>query len=93
MRVTHLPTRLSADCHGSRSSHRNHENALRLLRGMVWLRRHPSACGDVALVRSYSLYPFRVVVDQCGGMERHDVEAVLGGGLDVFLRARLGASE
>jgi peptide chain release factor 2 len=87
VRVTHLPTGLRAESHSERSQHRNHENAIRLLRGMLWLRGREAP--EIDLVRSYALHPRRFVLDQ-RGVERQDVEAVLDGDLDDFLRARLG---
>ena len=91
MRVTHLPTGLVAESHSGRSQHRNYANALRLLRGLLWLRNQ-GVTPETGLIRSYRQHPRRLVLDRQTGVEREDVEAVLDGGLEPFLRARLGRS-
>ena len=89
MRVTHLPTGLVAEGHSERSQHRNFANAVRVLRGLVWLRHHGGLPADPRRVRDYTLHPYPRAFDHVTRTERADVGAVLDGDFGPFLRARL----
>ena len=105
VRVTHLPTGVTASCQMERSQHRNRATCLDLLRSRLLSRRleeaqrkrqqsHAEAVSigfgsDGGYVRSYVLHPYRLVKDARTGIESSSPEDVLRGDLDAFLEAGL----
>jgi peptide chain release factor 2 len=98
VRVTHLPTGLSADVHHERSQHRNDALALRLLAARLWVFREDQTLpeGDRLYgvgggvrpgrhARRYTLAPSLMVQDPRTGARTADVGAVLDGDLRVFM--------
>jgi peptide chain release factor 2 len=102
VRITHLPTGIVVSCQNERSQHRNREMAMNILRARLYelgLSEHEkeleSLIGekkDIAWgnqIRSYVLQPYRLVKDHRTGVEVGNVDAVLDGGIDVFIRAAM----
>lgn len=97
VRVTHLPTGISAQCQNEKSQHHNRETAMRVLRARLYnlelqkreAERQAQYAGKDAIafgsqIRTYTLQPFRLVKDHRTGSESVDVEAVLNGQIDQF---------
>ena len=104
VRITHLPTGIVVSCQNERSQHRNKEVALKILRARLYdlnlkeqERKLDSAVGDKKgiawgnQIRSYVLQPYRLVKDHRTGIETSNVEAVLDGDLDIFIKEALKA--
>jgi peptide chain release factor 2 len=102
VRITHLPTGIVVSCQNERSQHRNREVAMKILRARLYElglseqeKELESLIGekkDIAWgnqIRSYVLQPYRLVKDHRTGVEVGNVDAVLDGGIDVFIRAAL----
>ena len=102
IRITHIPTGIVAQCQNERSQHRNRETAMRLLKArLVDLERRKrdekraqeeGAKKEIEFgsqIRSYVLHPYRMVKDLRTGHQTSQVESVLGGDLDPFIRAYL----
>ena len=102
VRVTHLPTGIVVSCQNERSQHRNREMAMRVLRGRLYEmeqrkrdEKRKADEGDKkdidfgSQIRSYVLQPYRLVKDHRTSFERGDVDRVLDGDLDPFIRAFL----
>jgi peptide chain release factor 2 len=102
VRITHLPTGIVVSCQNERSQHRNRDMAMRILRSRLYdLERRrrdekrqveEGAKKDIdfgSQIRSYVLQPYRLVKDHRTGVEQGDVDRVLDGGLDPFIRAFL----
>jgi len=102
VRLTHIPTGITVVCQNERSQFQNRQNALKVLRTRLYdyYRRQQeaerqkleAAKTDIAWghqIRSYVLFPYRLVRDHRTGFETHDVEAVLDGRLDGFVHAFL----
>ena len=101
VRITHVPTGVSAHVSSERSQQANRERALELVRAKLFAReeamRQAEAKGrSIAAttanewgsqMRSYVLHPYKLVKDHESGYESHDPEAVLGGKLDGFIDA------
>ncbi|RJL24017.1 peptide chain release factor 2 [Bailinhaonella thermotolerans] len=102
VRVTHLPTGISATCRKTRSQAQNKATALKVLYGKLLhadlqereaerARRRgqaaPAAWG--AQIRNYILMPYQLVKDVRTGVQTHDVAAVLDGAIDPFIDAML----
>lgn len=97
VRVTHIPTGISAQCQNEKSQHHNKEAALRVLRARLYnmelqkreAERQAEYAGKDAIafgsqIRTYTLQPYRLVKDHRTGTESGDVDAVLDGQIDQF---------
>lgn len=97
VRITHLPTGISAQCQNEKSQHHNRETAMRVLRARLYnlevqkreAERQAQYAGKDAIafgsqIRTYTLQPYRLVKDHRTGCESGDVEGVLDGQIDQF---------
>lgn len=97
VRVTHLPTGISAQCQNEKSQHHNRDAAMRVLRARLYnlelqkreAERQAKYAGKDAIafgsqIRTYTLQPFRLVKDHRTGCESGDVDGVLNGQIDKF---------
>ncbi|HKN48087.1 MAG TPA: peptide chain release factor 2 [Candidatus Polarisedimenticolia bacterium] len=102
VRITHLPTGIVVSCQNERSQHRNRDMAMKILKSRLYdlERRKRDEKRQVeegakkgidfgSQIRSYVLQPYRLVKDHRTGVERGDVDRVLDGDLDAFIRAFL----
>jgi peptide chain release factor 2 len=102
IRITHIPTNIVVQCQNERSQHRNREVAMRILRARLYERalheqeeKRKAQEGQKmkidfgSQIRSYVLQPYRMVKDHRTGVEVGDVDRVLDGDLDQFIRAYL----
>ncbi len=100
VRITHLPTGIVVQCQNERSQHRNKAIAMKILRARLYeLERRKreeerqklyGEKKDIAWgsqIRSYVLHPYRLIKDHRTGLEVGNVEAVLDGAVDGFIRA------
>ena len=97
VRVTHIPTGVTAQCQNEKSQHHNKDTAMRVLRARLYnielqkrdAERQAEYAGKDAIafgsqIRTYTLQPYRLVKDHRTGSEAGDVEAVLNGQIDQF---------
>lgn len=102
VRITHIATGLVASCQNERSQHKNRERAMSMLRSKLYehemekKREVSRKIEDSKLeinfgsqVRSYVLQPYRMVKDHRTKVEIGDVDRVLDGDLQPFIRAFL----
>lgn len=102
VRITHIPTGITAQCQNERSQHQNKETALRVLISRLHelarrqqqeeLRQLQGELKKIewgSQIRSYVLHPYRLVKDHRTGVETGNVEAVLDGRLDEFIEGYL----
>ena len=99
VRITHLPTGLTAHCDAERTQERNRERALSILRGKLYKRLEDERLKREAgmyvsktteiewgnQIRSYVLHPYKLVKDHRQDIETSDVDGVLKGEIDLFL--------
>ena len=99
VRITHLPTGTVVTCQNERSQLQNKAFAMKILRGRLYeqelekraaeldeLRGPKHAIGFGNQIRSYVLYPYKLVKDLRTGVETGNVESVLeDGDLDKFV--------
>ena len=106
IRITHIPTGIVVQCQNQRSQHQNRAVAMQVLRSRLYeleieKRRADTAeleasKADISFgsqIRSYVLAPYQLVKDTRTKLERGNVEAVLGGDLDDFIKAYLLAKK
>jgi peptide chain release factor 2 len=102
VRITHLPTGLVASCQNERSQHKNRERAMSMLRSKLYefemekKREATKKIEDSKLdidfgsqIRSYVLQPYRLIKDHRTKVEIGDVDRVLDGDLQPFVRGYL----
>ncbi|MBI4460706.1 MAG: peptide chain release factor 2 [Acidobacteria bacterium] len=102
VRITHLPTGIVAQCQNERSQHKNRAVALKVLRSRLYewelekKRGESKKLEDSKLdidfgsqIRSYVLHPYRMIKDLRTRVEVGDVDRVLDGDLEPFIRAFL----
>lgn len=102
VRITHFPTGIVVSCQNQRSQHQNRAVAMQVLRSRLYeleleKRRAETAeleanKADISFgsqIRSYVLAPYQLVKDTRTKLERGNVDAVLGGDIDDFIKAYL----
>jgi peptide chain release factor 2 len=102
VRVTHLPSGIVVSSQNERSQHRNRDMAMSVLRSRLYeveLRKRDEKRAaeegekkDIdfgSQIRSYVLQPYRLVKDHRTGHEIGDVDSVLDGRIDPFIRTYL----
>ncbi len=103
VRITHLPTGTVVQCQNDRSQHKNRDQAMKQLRAKLYelemqkknaaqqaLEDTKSDIGWGSQIRSYVLDQSRIK-DLRTGVETSNTQAVLDGGLDLFIEASLKA--
>jgi peptide chain release factor 2 len=102
VRITHRPSGIVVQCQNERSQTQNRATAMTMLRAKLAEReerarqeeisREKGAAQDVnfgSQIRSYTLHPYTLVKDHRTNFEMGDVQRVLDGDLDGFVRAYL----
>ncbi len=102
VRITHLPTGIVAGCQNERSQHKNKEKAMKMLRSRLYehelekkravtkkLEDSKLDIGFGSQIRSYVLQPYRMAKDLRTRVEVGDVDRVLDGDLQPFIRGYL----
>ncbi|MCY4624124.1 MAG: hypothetical protein OXC99_03860, partial [Chloroflexi bacterium] len=101
-RITHLPTGIVVSCQNERSQHRNRDSAMKVLRARLFDRAvrerkaredaQKESLGDNTWgnqIRSYVFQPYRMVKDHRTNHQVGDVDRVMNGDLDGFIKAGL----
>jgi len=102
VRITHIPTGIVVTCQNQRSQHQNREVAMHILKSRLYdlemeKRRAETAQleeskRDISFgsqMRNYVLHPYRLAKDVRTKHETADVDAVLDGDLDEFIKKYL----
>src|SRR4051794_9966764 len=102
VRITHRPTGVVMQCQNERSQSANKNTAMAMLRSKLIEREEERRREELAKekgeaqdvgwgsqIRSYVLQPYTMVKDHRTGVEIGDVQRVLDGDLDPFVRAEL----
>jgi len=102
VRITHLPTGMVVSCQNERSQHKNRAQAMKVLRSRLFdlkmkeqqakLDQLGGEKRDIAFgsqIRSYVLQPYQMIKDHRTKLEVGDVNRVLDGDLDGFIKTYL----
>ena len=102
IRITHFQTGNVVQCQNERSQHMNKDKAMQMLKAKLYLLKQQEAeeklsgiRGEVTdigwgnQIRSYVLQPYTMVIDHRTNEETGNVDAVLDGGIDIFINAYL----
>jgi len=102
VRITHFPTGIVVSCQNERSQHKNRERAFKMLRSKIYeyeLEKKKAESKKIedskldidfgSQIRSYVLHPYQMVKDHRTKFEVGDVNRVLDGDINGFIRAYL----
>lgn len=102
VQLVHKPSGIQISCSDSRSQHDNRATAMKMLKSQLYeieLRKKQEARQEIessklkiewgSQIRNYVLHPYKLVKDVRSGKETGNVEAVLDGDIDAFLKAYL----
>jgi len=102
VRITHIPTGIVVQCQNERSQHKNKAAAMKVLKARLYelekkkkrekLEKLEDAKSDIAWgnqIRSYVLHPYRMIKDLRTHVEVSDVDRVLDGDIEEFIKASL----
>ena len=102
VRITHLPSGIVVQCQNQRSQHQNRAVAMQVLRSRLYelelekrraetkeLEANKQDISFGSQIRNYVLAPYRLVKDARTKLERGDVDSVLGGDIDDFIKQYL----
>jgi len=102
VRITHLPTGIVVSCKNERWQHRNRDSAMKVLKARLYdlkskenqakLEQISGVKKDIAVgnqIRSYVLHPYQLVKDHRTKEQVGDINRVLDGDIDVFIKTYL----
>jgi peptide chain release factor 2 len=102
VRITHLPTNIVVSCQNERSQLRNRDTAMRILKARLFeiaekkqkdeLSQLTGQKKEIAFgsqIRTYTFHPEQRIKDHRTGVEIGNVEAVMDGEIDAFIKAYL----
>ncbi len=102
VRITHIPTGIVVQCQNERSQHKNKATAMKVLMARLYelekkkkmekKEKLEDAKSEIAWgnqIRSYVLHPYRMIKDLRTKAEIGDVERVLDGDIEEFIKSNL----
>ncbi len=102
VRITHLPTNIVVQCQNDRSQHKNKAEAMRMLKGRLYMLEQQkrdaelaklySNKGEIAWgnqIRSYVMQPYQMVKDHRTDCQTGNVSAVMDGDIEAFIESYL----
>ncbi len=102
VRLRHAPTGIIIDNTETRSQLQNKEKAMQLLKSQLYemeIERRNAARSEIeagkkkiewgSQIRNYVMQPYKLVKDVRTGVETSDVDTVMDGGIDAFLKGYL----
>ena len=102
IRITHMPSGLVVSCQNERSQHRNKDSAMRVLKSRLYdikMKEQQAKLDQIggvkkeiafgSQIRSYVLHPYQMAKDHRTKESVGDVNRVLDGDIDVFIKTYL----
>ncbi|MCL7753360.1 peptide chain release factor 2 [Polaribacter sp. Z022] len=102
VQLTHKPTGIQISCSNSRSQHDNRATAMKMLKSQLYeieLQKQQAARDDIeasklknewgSQIRNYVMHPYKLVKDVRTAHETGNVDAVMNGDLNPFLKSYL----
>jgi peptide chain release factor 2 len=102
VRITHLPTGIVVSCQNERSQHRNRDAATKVLKARLYdlkmkeqrdrleqIGGEKREIGFGSQIRSYVLHPYQMIKDHRTKEQVGDVNRVLDGDIDHFIKSYL----
>ena len=105
VQLTHKPTGIQISCSETRSQHDNRDRAMQMLRSQLYeieIKKRMAAREDIeagkmkiewgSQIRNYVMHPYKLVKDVRSSHETADVDGVMNGDINSFLKAYLMTS-
>lgn len=102
VQLTHKPSGIKISCSETRSQHENRDRAMQMLKSQLYeieLKKQQEARGEIeagkmkiewgSQIRNYVMHPYKLVKDVRTAYETGNVDAVMNGDIDNFLKAFL----
>jgi len=102
VRLRHQPSGIIVECQETRSQGQNRDKAIRMLKSQLYeieMRKKKEAQAEIegnkkkiewgSQIRNYVMHPYKMVKDLRTGVETGNVQAVMDGDLEVFIKAYL----
>ncbi|NUN09329.1 MAG: peptide chain release factor 2 [Ignavibacteriaceae bacterium] len=102
VRITHIPSGIVAACQSERSQTQNKTNAMKLLKSKLYQVEREKQEAELdeieksklkiewgSQIRSYVFHPYNMVKDHRTNVETSDVQGVMDGALDEFIKSFL----
>jgi peptide chain release factor 2 len=102
VQLVHKPTGIQIQCSETRSQQDNRQRAMQMLRSQLYeieLKKQQAQRADIeagkmkiewgSQIRNYVMQPYKLVKDVRTGYETSDVDGVMNGNIDKFLKAYL----
>ena len=102
VQLVHKPSGIQIQCSETRSQHDNRNRAMQMLKSQLYeieLKKQQEQRSDIeagkmkiewgSQIRNYVMQPYKLVKDVRTGAETSDVDAVMNGDIDKFLKAYL----
>jgi peptide chain release factor 2 len=102
VRITHIPSGIIVACQQERSQFQNRERAIKMLKSQLYQRRKDEEEARLSAIestkkkiewgsqiRSYVFQPYNMVKDHRTDIETSDVQGVMDGALDPFIKGYL----
>ncbi len=106
VRITHLPTNIVVQCQQEKSQHRNKDMAMKVLKSRLYQiekRKQEEKYQEIhdgkdeiawgSQIRSYVMHPYQMVKDHRINMDVGNINAVLDGDIDPFIKGVLLAKK
>jgi peptide chain release factor 2 len=105
IRITHIPTGIVVQCQNERSQLQNRQNAMKMLKSKLYqlekekeqekINKIESSKKKIewgSQIRSYVFQPYTMVKDHRTGYETSDIQGVMDGNIDGFIKSYLLSS-
>jgi peptide chain release factor 2 len=105
VRITHIPTGIIVACQQERSQFQNRERAMKMLKSQLYQKKKEEEQARLdameskkkkiewgSQIRSYVFHPYNLVKDHRTGVETSNVQAVMDGYIDDFMKGYLISS-
>ncbi|WP_111707872.1 peptide chain release factor 2 [Lutibacter citreus] len=102
VQLNHKPSGIQISCSETRSQHENRDRAMQMLKSQLYeieLRKQQEARSDIeagkmkidfgSQIRNYVMHPYKLVKDVRTAFETGNVDAVMNGEIDGFIKAYL----
>ena len=102
VQLTHKPSGIRISCSETRSQHENRDRAMQMLKSQLYeieLNKQLEARGEIeaskmkiewgSQIRNYVMHPYKLIKDVRTAHETGNVDAVMNGDIDEFLKAFL----
>lgn len=102
VRITHIPTGIVVQCQNERSQHQNKANGMKILASRLYqkkkeedekkreaIEKQKKEIGWGNQIRSYVFHPYNMVKDHRTNIETSNIQKVMDGDLDLFIREYL----